>query len=54
MASNDQLIIYEHCDCVYEKVALAFYVPANLLPVMNTTLPGSGADSTIMSGSTHA
>lgn len=30
--------------------ALAFYVPANLLPVMNTTMLGSGADSTIMSG----
>jgi paraquat-inducible protein A len=30
--------------------ALAFYVPANLLPVMNTKMLGSGADSTIMSG----
>jgi paraquat-inducible protein A len=30
--------------------ALAFYVPANLLPVMNTTMLGNGADSTIMSG----
>ncbi|PWB35091.1 paraquat-inducible membrane protein A [Pseudomonas sp. SDI] len=30
--------------------ALAFYVPANLLPVMNTKLLGAGADSTIMSG----
>lgn len=30
--------------------ALAFYVPANLLPVMNTTMLGDGADSTIMSG----
>lgn len=34
----------------YMFAALAFYVPANLLPVMNTTLLGSGADSTIMSG----
>jgi paraquat-inducible protein A len=30
--------------------ALAFYVPANLLPVMNTQMVGNGADSTIMSG----
>lgn len=30
--------------------ALAFYVPANLLPVMNTKMLGNGADSTIMSG----
>ena len=30
--------------------ALAFYVPANLLPVMNTKMVGNGADSTIMSG----
>jgi paraquat-inducible protein A len=30
--------------------ALAFYVPANLLPVMNTQMLGNGADSTIMSG----
>jgi paraquat-inducible protein A len=30
--------------------ALAFYVPANLLPVMNTRMVGNGADSTIMSG----
>lgn len=30
--------------------ALVFYIPANLLPVMNTNLLGSGADSTIMSG----
>ena len=30
--------------------ALAFYVPANLLPVMNTKMFGAGADSTIMSG----
>ncbi|NMX57405.1 paraquat-inducible protein A [Pseudomonas sp. OE 28.3] len=34
----------------YMLTALAFYIPANLLPVMNTTLLGSGADSTIMSG----
>lgn len=34
----------------YMLAALAFYVPANLLPVMNTTLLGDGADSTIMSG----
>ncbi|WP_405124076.1 paraquat-inducible protein A [Pseudomonas sp. M20] len=34
----------------YMLAALAFYVPANLLPVMNTTMLGSGADSTIMSG----
>jgi len=34
----------------YMLTALAFYVPANLLPVMNTTMLGSGADSTIMSG----
>lgn len=30
--------------------ALAFYIPANLLPVMNTKMVGNGADSTIMSG----
>lgn len=30
--------------------ALIFYVPANLLPVMNTTMLGSGADSTIIGG----
>ena len=30
--------------------ALVFYIPANLLPVMNTTMLGDGADSTIMSG----
>ncbi|BCG24573.1 paraquat-inducible protein A [Pseudomonas tohonis] len=30
--------------------SLVFYVPANLLPVMNTSLFGNGADSTIMSG----
>lgn len=34
----------------YMLTALAFYVPANLLPVMNTSMLGSGADSTIMSG----
>ncbi|MBB3242063.1 paraquat-inducible protein A [Pseudomonas sp. Tn43] len=30
--------------------SLVFYIPANLLPVMNTSLFGSGSDSTIMSG----
>lgn len=30
--------------------ALIFYIPANLLPVMNTTMLGSGADSTIIGG----
>ena len=34
----------------YMLAALAFYVPANLLPVMNTKMFGSGDDSTIMSG----
>jgi paraquat-inducible protein A len=34
----------------YMITALVFYVPANLLPVMNTKMVGSGADSTIMSG----
>lgn len=34
----------------YMLAALAFYVPANLLPVMNTLMLGTGADSTIMSG----
>lgn len=34
----------------YLFAALAFYVPANLLPVMNTRMVGNGADSTIMSG----
>ncbi|MHC8362045.1 paraquat-inducible protein A [Pseudomonas sp. LS2P72] len=34
----------------YMFTALAFYVPANLLPVMNTQMVGNGADSTIMSG----
>jgi len=30
--------------------ALIFYIPANLLPVMNTSMLGNGADSTIISG----
>lgn len=30
--------------------ALVFYIPANLLPVMNTSMLGSGADSTIIGG----
>ncbi|NER64951.1 paraquat-inducible membrane protein A [Pseudomonas sp. MAFF212427] len=34
----------------YLIAALVFYIPANLLPVMNTALFGAGADSTIMSG----
>lgn len=34
----------------YMFTALAFYVPANLLPVMNTQMVGNGADSTIISG----
>jgi paraquat-inducible protein A len=34
----------------YMFTALAFYVPANLLPVMNTKMVGNGADSTIMTG----
>ncbi|MHC8339202.1 paraquat-inducible protein A [Pseudomonas sp. HLT2-19-2] len=34
----------------YLLTSLVFYIPANLLPVMNTTMLGSGADSTIMSG----
>ncbi|MFO2465050.1 paraquat-inducible protein A [Pseudomonas sp. 15FMM2] len=34
----------------YLLTALVLYIPANLLPVMNTTMLGSGADSTIMSG----
>jgi paraquat-inducible protein A len=34
----------------YLVAALIFYVPANLLPVMNTTMLGSGADSTIIGG----
>ncbi|HCS43142.1 MAG TPA: paraquat-inducible membrane protein A [Pseudomonas sp.] len=34
----------------YLLASLIFYVPANLLPVMNTTMLGSGSDSTIMAG----
>ena len=34
----------------YMITALVFYVPANLLPVMNTKMVGDGADITIMSG----
>ncbi|MGJ7518618.1 paraquat-inducible protein A [Pseudomonas baetica] len=34
----------------YLFTSLVFYIPANLLPVMNTKMVGSGADSTIMSG----
>ncbi|NUT78587.1 paraquat-inducible membrane protein A [Pseudomonas sp. C1C7] len=34
----------------YLVTSLVFYVPANLLPVMNTKMVGNGADSTIMSG----
>ncbi|TDF84047.1 paraquat-inducible protein A [Pseudomonas sp. H9] len=34
----------------YLIAALVFYIPANLLPVMNTKMLGSGDDSTIMSG----
>lgn len=34
----------------YMLAALVFYIPANVLPVMNTSMLGSGADSTIMSG----
>lgn len=34
----------------YLLTSLVFYVPANLLPVMNTKMVGNGADSTIMSG----
>jgi paraquat-inducible protein A len=34
----------------YLLAALILYVPANLLPVMNTSMLGSGADSTIISG----
>ncbi len=34
----------------YLMAALIFYVPANLLPVMNTSMLGTGADSTIISG----
>ncbi|AWM92380.1 paraquat-inducible membrane protein A [Pseudomonas sp. 31-12] len=34
----------------YLLASLVFYIPANLLPVMNTKMVGNGADSTIMSG----
>jgi len=34
----------------YLLAALILYVPANLLPVMNTSMLGSGADSTIIGG----
>ena len=34
----------------YLLAALVFYIPANLLPVMNTTMLGSGSDSTIIGG----
>ncbi|MGE8065780.1 paraquat-inducible protein A [Pseudomonas sp. NPDC089569] len=34
----------------YMLTALVFYIPANLLPVMNTQMLGDGADSTIISG----
>lgn len=34
----------------YLITSLVFYVPANVLPVMNTKMLGSGEDSTIMSG----
>ncbi|WP_347905531.1 paraquat-inducible protein A [Pseudomonas purpurea] len=34
----------------YMLAALVFYIPANLLPVMNTSMLGSGSDSTIISG----
>ncbi|MCW2271315.1 Paraquat-inducible protein A [compost metagenome] len=34
----------------YLIAALVFYIPANLLPVMNTKMLGSADDSTIMSG----
>lgn len=34
----------------YMLAALVFYIPANLLPVMNTQMLGDGADSTIISG----
>lgn len=34
----------------YLMAALILYVPANLLPVMNTSLLGKGEDSTIISG----
>lgn len=34
----------------YLLAALIFYVPANVLPVMNTSMLGNGADNTIISG----
>lgn len=34
----------------YLLTALVLYIPANLLPVMNTSMFGNAADSTIMSG----
>ena len=34
----------------YLLAALVLYIPANLLPVMNTSMLGSGADSTIIGG----
>lgn len=34
----------------YLLAALVLYIPANLLPVMNTSMLGNSADSTIMSG----
>ncbi|WP_166362820.1 paraquat-inducible protein A [Pseudomonas akapageensis] len=34
----------------YMLAALVFYIPANVLPVMNTVMLGSGADSTIIGG----
>ncbi|MHC8366983.1 paraquat-inducible protein A [Pseudomonas sp. ZT5P21] len=34
----------------YLLTSLVFYVPANVLPVMNTKMVGAGADSTIMGG----
>ncbi|MGO4002745.1 MULTISPECIES: paraquat-inducible protein A [Pseudomonas] len=34
----------------YLLAALVFYIPANLLPVMNTSMLGSGSDSTIIGG----
>ncbi|PMZ54874.1 paraquat-inducible membrane protein A, partial [Pseudomonas sp. GW247-3R2A] len=38
------------CTWSYLLTSLVFYVPANLLPVMNTKMVGNGADSTIMGG----
>ncbi|VVO67017.1 Paraquat-inducible protein A [Pseudomonas fluorescens] len=34
----------------YLLTSLVFYIPANVLPVMNTKMVGAGADSTIMGG----